>query len=120
MNKPLVVGLAIGAIVVAGATAVASYRHFSEPEYARVVNIKPIERTIRTARKVCHEQEVSRRTPVCETVYDTFIERHGFDVRYQIGDRQGTVRMDHDPGDRIPLSQGQLVLAGLPAVDSSR
>jgi uncharacterized protein YcfJ len=46
----------------------------------------------------------------CVTVYDTHIERNGYDVRYRIGDREGTVRMGHDPGDRIPLRQGQLVL----------
>jgi uncharacterized protein YcfJ len=48
----------------------------------------------------------------CETVYDTHIERRGYDVRYRIGDQEGKVRMDHDPGDRIPLRQGQLVLDG--------
>ncbi|MEJ1960759.1 MAG: glycine zipper 2TM domain-containing protein [Gammaproteobacteria bacterium] len=46
----------------------------------------------------------------CETVYDTHIERRGYDVRYRIGDQEGKVRMDHDPGDRIPLRQGRLVL----------
>jgi len=45
----------------------------------------------------------------CETVYDTHIERVGY-VRYRIGDEEGKVRMDHDPGDRIPLRAAQLVL----------
>jgi uncharacterized protein YcfJ len=40
----------------------------------------------------------------------------GFDVDYRIGDKAGRVRMDHDPGDVIPLRDGQLVLASAPAV----
>ena len=46
----------------------------------------------------------------CTTVYDTHVERRGYDVRYRIGEEERTVRMDHDPGERIPLRQGQLVL----------
>ena len=44
------------------------------------------------------------------TVYDTHVERRGYDVRYRIGDQESTGRMDHDPGDRIPLRQGQPML----------
>ena len=35
----------------------------------------------------------------------------GYDVTYKIGDQQGKIRMDHDPGSQIPLdNNGQLVL----------
>ena len=46
----------------------------------------------------------------CTTVYDTHQEAQGFDVRYELGDEEGTVRMDHDPGERIPVRDGELVL----------
>ncbi|PZN32090.1 MAG: hypothetical protein DIU71_08390 [Proteobacteria bacterium] len=46
----------------------------------------------------------------CETVYDTREEQAGFLVRYRLGDREDTVRMDHDPGARIPVENGQIVL----------
>jgi uncharacterized protein YcfJ len=173
MNKALVVGLVAGAAVAAGAGAIAGYKHFSAPNYARVVDVKPVEKTIRTPRQECHDEAVTQEAPVkdrkqvagsvigaviggvvghqigdgdgkkiataagaaaggyagnrvqkriqdgrtvttteqrCMTVYDAHTERRGYDVRYRIGDQEGTVRMDHDPGDRIPLRQGQLVL----------
>ncbi|WJV52100.1 glycine zipper 2TM domain-containing protein [Prodigiosinella aquatilis] len=47
----------------------------------------------------------------CNTVYDKSQKMLGYDVTYKIGDRQGKVRMDHDPGTQIPLDRnGQLVL----------
>ena len=51
----------------------------------------------------------------CTTVYDTREEPQGFDVRYTLGEEEGTVRMDHDPGDRIPVRDGKLVLTQVPA-----
>ena len=46
----------------------------------------------------------------CYTVTDTSKNVVGYDVTYMIGDQEGTVRMDRDPGSRIPLENGQLVL----------
>ena len=46
----------------------------------------------------------------CATVYDSHKERVGYDVTYQLGDRTATVRMDHDPGERIPVKNGELLL----------
>jgi len=47
----------------------------------------------------------------CKTVYDKQQKMMGYDVTYKIGDQQGKIRMDNDPGTRIPLdSNGQLVL----------
>jgi uncharacterized protein YcfJ len=49
----------------------------------------------------------------CETVYDSREKIIGYDVRYKIGDQEGTVRMDRDPGERIPLDEkGELQIAG--------
>ncbi|XBS71213.1 glycine zipper 2TM domain-containing protein [Acerihabitans sp. KWT182] len=47
----------------------------------------------------------------CQTVYDKSQKLLGYDVTYKIGDQQGKIRMDHDPGTKIPLdSQGRLDL----------
>jgi uncharacterized protein YcfJ len=47
----------------------------------------------------------------CETLYDTHEKQVGFDVRYRLGDKEGSVQMDHHPGERIPVENGELVLA---------
>lgn len=48
----------------------------------------------------------------CKTVYEKQEKRLGYDVTYKIGDQQGKIRMDNDPGTRIPLdSNGQLILS---------
>jgi len=47
----------------------------------------------------------------CETVYDSKDNVVGYDVRYKLGDQEGTVRMDRDPGSRIPVENGELVIA---------
>jgi uncharacterized protein YcfJ len=46
----------------------------------------------------------------CSTVRDTAERVVGYDVTYRIGDQQGQVRMDRDPGSRIPLIDGELAL----------
>nr|WP_201279484.1 glycine zipper 2TM domain-containing protein [Cedecea colo] len=47
----------------------------------------------------------------CKTVYDKSEKMLGYDVTYRIGDQQGKIRMDKDPGTQIPLDgKGQLVL----------
>ncbi|MEH6566089.1 MAG: glycine zipper 2TM domain-containing protein [Halopseudomonas sp.] len=47
----------------------------------------------------------------CNTEYDKHDEVVGYQVKYQIGEKTGSVRMDHDPGDSIPLQDGELVLS---------
>jgi uncharacterized protein YcfJ len=49
----------------------------------------------------------------CRTVYDSAEKPNGYQVRYRMGDREGTVRMDHDPGRSIPVENGELVLTSL-------
>lgn len=47
----------------------------------------------------------------CKTVYDKSEKMLGYDVTYRIGEQQGKIRMDKDPGTQIPLdSNGQLIL----------
>lgn len=47
----------------------------------------------------------------CETVYDSQQKQVGYSVRYRLGEDEGSVQMDHHPGERIPVQEGQLVLA---------
>lgn len=46
----------------------------------------------------------------CKTVFDTTQKSLGYDVSYRLDGKEGLVRMSHDPGSRIPLRDGQLVL----------
>jgi len=48
---------------------------------------------------------------VCETVYDEHEEQVGYDVTFELRGVERVVRMDHDPGRRIPVENGVLVLA---------
>jgi uncharacterized protein YcfJ len=46
----------------------------------------------------------------CVVVYDTSSVQAGYDVTYELEGVQKVVRMDHDPGRRIPVEDGELVL----------
>lgn len=46
----------------------------------------------------------------CKTVYDSKEVVSGYNVTYRIGDLEDTIRMDQDPGDKIPLVNGKLRL----------
>ena len=46
----------------------------------------------------------------CKTVYDHVERPLGFDVTYSLNGKQDTIRLDHDPGTRIPVKDGKLVL----------
>lgn len=55
------------------------------------------------------EQVVEQR---CETVYDSKEVPTGqFKVRYRFEDAEHTVKMDHDPGARLPVRDGKVVTA---------
>lgn len=47
----------------------------------------------------------------CHTVTDKQDVTRGYEVTYRLEEKIGTVRMDHDPGARIPVREGQLVLS---------
>ncbi|MBW4052401.1 MAG: glycine zipper 2TM domain-containing protein [Proteobacteria bacterium] len=174
MNKSLLIGLAVGAAAAAGAGAMAGLKVMHRgAQYAEVVQVTPLTRTIRTPRQDCHDETVVHRRPArdnhkilgtvagavvggllghyvgggtgrdvataagaaaggyagnrienrmqrgnvyttterrCATVYERSIERNGYEVRYRLGGREGSVRMNHDPGRRIPVAHGRLVL----------
>ena len=176
MDRSLVTGLAIGAVLAVGATAFAGLKMMhNSPEYAEVLKVTPLTRTIHTPRQDCHDETVTHQAPVkdehqvlgtvagaviggvighqigggtgreiatvagaagggyagnriqknlqdkdtyttteqkCATLYDTSQKRTGFEVRYRLDGKESTVKMDHDPGDRIPVRDGHLVVDG--------
>ena len=42
--------------------------------------------------------------------HDAAEQPDGYEVRYSLDGKEGTVRMAHDPGQRIPVENGRLVL----------
>lgn len=46
----------------------------------------------------------------CRTVMDSHQEVSGYEVLYRYKDKEETVRVDFDPGNKIPVENGQLVL----------
>ena len=53
---------------------------------------------------------VSRTERRCRTVQELSSRTIGYDVRYRLGEEEGQVRMDHEPGPRIPVKDGKLQL----------
>lgn len=56
-------------------------------------------------------QDAADAIPSCLTVYDTTSVEAGFDVTYEFDGVQSVVRMDRDPGRRIPIEDGELVVS---------
>ena len=46
----------------------------------------------------------------CQTVSDRSTKVVGYDVRYRLNGKEDVVRMDHDPGSRIEVRDGEIVL----------
>lgn len=60
-----------------------------------------------------HMQENDTYTTVeqrCRTVTDSHEKVTGYEVRYRYKDKEDTVTMDREPGNKIPVKDGQLVL----------
>ena len=173
MNKSLLTGLVVGGVAVTAAGAYAGYQTMDQGRSARVLNVEPMTRTVRTPRQVCASEVVTHQAAVkdpkrvtgsiigavaggllgnqigdgdgqtvatvagaaaggyagskvqknmqegnttqtveqrCRTVYDSVEKPDGYQVRYRLGDHEGSVRMDHDPGNSIPVENGDLVL----------
>jgi uncharacterized protein YcfJ len=185
MNKSLLSGLIIGVAVAAGGGAIASFTLHRQPDYAKVIEVTPLTKSISTPRQSCHDETVTHKKEPrdshqvigtvagavlggvighqigggsgkdiatvagaaaggyggnqierhvqdkntyttteqrCETVYDKSEKQIGYSVRYRLGDQEHTVKMNHDPGERIPVRDGQLVLddaAGTKGKDAS-
>src|SRR5258707_10956781 len=59
MNKSLISGLVIGVAVAAGAGAIASLTLHRQPDYAKVIEVTPLTKTISTPRQSCHDETVT-------------------------------------------------------------
>jgi uncharacterized protein YcfJ len=46
----------------------------------------------------------------CETVHDSQQQQSGYDVTYRLDGQEHLVHLDYDPGNRIPVENGELVL----------
>lgn len=64
MNKSLLIGSILGAVVVTAGGAFATYNLTSGPSYAEVVAVKPVKETVKTPRQVCRDVTVTKRKPV--------------------------------------------------------
>lgn len=64
----------------------------------------------RVQKNLQEKDTVSRTETRCKTVYETHTKTIGYDVRYRLGEEEGQVRMDRQPGTRIPVKDGQLQL----------
>jgi uncharacterized protein YcfJ len=179
MNRSLITGLAVGAVVATAGAAVAGYRLMDRrdaPQYAEVLHVSPVAKRVRTPHQVCKSEEVTHHKQArdphdyagtaigavvggllgnqigggngrkiatvagaaaggfagnriehrmqagdtyttteqhCSTVYETREEQHGFDVVYRLNGTEHRIHMDHDPGPRIPVHDGQLALDGV-------
>lgn len=176
MNKSMLSGIVIGAVLVTAGGAIAGYNALSDktPTHADVLDVVELTNSEQIPREVCEQVTVTRQKPSkdqhqiagsvagavvggllgnqvgggtgkkiatvagaaaggyagnktqermqqgntyttteqrCETVYDSKENVVGYQVEYRIGERTGSVRMDNHPGDKIPLQDGELVLA---------
>ncbi len=61
----MVVGAVLGAVVVTAGGAFATYNLMDRgPEFAEVVEVKPVKETLKTPREVCKDVTVTRQRPV--------------------------------------------------------
>jgi uncharacterized protein YcfJ len=174
MNKQLVIGLIVGAVAVTAIGAVAGFRAMDRENYAEVVNVEPVTKTVSVPREECRDEVVTKTRPtkdpnqiagtitgavvggvlghqvgdgrgkdlatvggavaggyagnkiqekvqerntvqetqrVCDTVQDKRQVQSGYNVTYRLDGKESKVRMDHDPGKRIPVVDGELVIA---------
>jgi len=65
VNKSMLTGAILGAVVVTAGGAFATYSLVDrEPKFAEVLAVEPIKETIKTPREVCKEVAVTRQRPV--------------------------------------------------------
>ncbi len=66
--------------------------------------------TYSTTEQRCNTVNETRVKQKCNTVYDLSEKIIGYDVTYKLGDTQSNLKMDYNPGDRIAVKDGLLVL----------
>ncbi|MEJ8569139.1 glycine zipper 2TM domain-containing protein [Elongatibacter sediminis] len=173
MNRQLVIGGVIGAVAATAIAGVAGTDLIGFGDYADVVSVEPVTRTVTTPREVCGDELVTTTRPVkdehrisgtiagaviggvlgnqigdgsgqdiataggavaggyagntiqkkiqegnteqrvehvCQTVHETEEIQNGYHVTYRIEGETRVVHMEHDPGSRIEIENGEPVL----------
>src|SRR5512139_2838661 len=65
MNKSMLTGVIAGAVAVTAIGGIAGYKALNpKPEFAEVLEVKPVTKTIKTPRQECHDVVVNERAPV--------------------------------------------------------
>lgn len=67
MNKSLVVGSVLGAIVVTAGGTFAGIKYLGPGSGAAVISAKELHKTIKTPRQECHDEQVTRTKPAKDT-----------------------------------------------------
>jgi len=64
MNASMVVGAVLGSVVAVGAGSMAGYHYLAKgPEFAEVLNVKPVSETYTVPREECFDQQVTHQAP---------------------------------------------------------
>ena len=104
MNRFVLVGVLTGVAGAAGAAGVTAYKMTSTDEYAEVLRVTPLVAAIETPNGDNAQGDISEHA-------------WGYSVRYRMGRETGNVRLDHDPGNRIPVHDGRLVVSDDRAIE---
>ncbi len=66
MDSSMLKGLVVGVVVATAGGAIASYTMLKDetPDYAQVVNVEEVKKTINTPREVCEDVAVTKKAPV--------------------------------------------------------
>ena len=63
MNKSMITGTVLG-VVIATAGGTAAYKYVNDAQYAEVIDVKPVTRTLQTPREECRDEVVTHTRPV--------------------------------------------------------
>ena len=67
MNKSLVMGMVLGAIVVTAGGAFAGIKYLGAANAAKVISAKEMHKSIKTPRQECHDEQVTHTKPAKDT-----------------------------------------------------
>ena len=124
-NNTILAGIIVGGAALAGAAAIAINSGYNPlQDYATVISVAQAYDQTQTPRVVCGDEATlaaaeaaaaatedgGQAAPRCQTVFENSSVEAGFDVTYELDGVQKVVRMDRDPGPRIPVEDGALVL----------
>lgn len=112
MNNTILAGIIVGGVVVAAASAIAvnsGYNPFQK--YATVVSVAQAQAAETPPEAPAAAKDDRNTVPQCLTVFDTASVEAGFDATYELDGIQKVVRLDREPGRRIPVEDGELVLS---------